>query len=153
MAASHAKQLALSREYREAAEEHLERLEYLHDRGFYALSHYIAGVAVECVLRAHLVMVDPEFDARHDIIELRRGARFFDFVPHEAQESVAAALGEVTTRWSNNHRYRSGASVLRYLKTAKLDRRVKGDALKYSSHRIVSASIHIVTMGLLRWKN
>lgn len=99
MGASHPRQLELSREYREAAAEHIERIEYLHEQGFFALSHYIAGVAVECVLRAHLVMVDPKFDARHDILELRRDAKFFDFVPAELEERVAAALGEIATRW------------------------------------------------------
>lgn len=127
-------------------------LESLHDADEYVLAVYAAGLAVECVLRAYRVRVDPEFSSRHDLWELAAEARFADLVPGLA-EKYAADLGAVAVRWSNNHRFRTAAALLKYLKRAGLDRRVKGDVLKENSRRIVNAALDLVTLGARLWKS
>src|ERR1035438_940747 len=92
--------------YREAAGEMASLARDLHSREQYAVAHYLAGLAVECVLRAYRVRRDPQFDSRHDIIELVKEAKFYDFVPDESQAKVTEAVHTVARRWSNDHRYR-----------------------------------------------
>lgn len=98
------------------------------------------------------MLVDPEFDSRHDLELLARTGKFFEFIPTGSQERVVGALAAVALRWSNDYRYRSSAAILKRLKAARLDRRVKGDPLKYSSAVIVTSAVEIVTTGLVRWR-
>jgi HEPN domain-containing protein len=140
--------------YREAALEQVQVARDLHDaEQEYGAAHYFAGVAVECMLRAYRMRLDPQFDSRHDLASLVRSARFYDAVPPSLAPDVAAAVQEVATRWSNDHRYRPKRLVARWLRDGGLDQRVQGDRLKYSSARIVDAAEQIVAIGEQRWRS
>jgi len=138
--------------YWAAAKERAGSLRQLYDAGEFALALYVAGVAVESMFRAFLVITDPEFSSRHDLRELAREAKFAQKVPAELYDASAADLGIIVIRWSNSHRYRSNAAILKYLKRAGLDRRIKGDALKENARRSINAAISLVAVGTKLWK-
>ena len=139
--------------YLNAAKEHTALLRDLHDDGYYVLSHYVSGLAVECLFRAYYYKIERQFVERHDLYEWARRSRFLDTVSERNTEVVGAALFEVATRWNNNLRYCSEASLRVFLKKAGKDRGIRGDFIKESSRRIVNASIVLVTHGVLKWKS
>jgi HEPN domain-containing protein len=137
--------------YRRAAGERAAEALALHEAGSHVLAHYVAGLAVECVLRAYRLRLDPHFESRHDLPRLCKEARFYDFLPQGDVERVSAAVTEVALRWSNSHRYRDRRELRHWLAAGGQDRRVRGDVVKYSSRRIVDAATDIVTAEDLRW--
>ena len=66
--------------YFDASLEHLLLAQELHREGRYAPTHFFAGLAVECMLRACLLKETDAFESRHDIIASARESRFFDLV-------------------------------------------------------------------------
>lgn len=139
--------------YKEAAEERAQALQGLYESGEYALALYVTGVAVESMFRAYRFRFDPEFSSRHDLFELAKDSKFGDKVPAGAYEKFMADLGAVATRWSNNHRFRSKAAILKYLKRAGFDRRIKGDVLKENARRAVNAAINVIALGRRLWQS
>ena len=141
--------------YRRAALERAHEAYELHEREAYGLAHYVAGLAVECMLRAYRVRDDPQFDARHDLKQLCKAASFYQFIPEddETQVKMSAAVNEVARRWRNNHRYRDDLELRHWLKDAGLDQGVKGDLLKASSRQIVNAALEVVAVGGRRWNS
>ena len=137
--------------YRTAAEEHVTAARELHEAGQYVLSHYVAGLAVECLFRAYRFRFDPEFDARHDLHALYRASRFDALIPEGVKTEVSAALSEVILRWNNDYRFRSAASLRTHLRKAGLSRSIKGDFVKESSRRITEAAFRIVNLGVSLW--
>ena len=111
----------------------------------------MAGLAVECMLRAYRVRSDPEFDSRHDLRELTRQAGFYDRVPPERHEIMSLHMSEVIQRWSNEHRFRSRKAILKWLEAQRSNWRIKGDLLKESARRISNAALALVAEGELRW--
>jgi hypothetical protein len=149
--------VAESREFRPetylaAAKEHMVAAVELDVAKRYALAHYVAGVAAECVLRAYKSRLDPVLDERHDLHLLAKNGRCFDGISGRRQEEVAGALGELVVRWENRHRYRSEAALRKFLTGRRLFPK-RGDVLECSSRKVVSAMIEIVTAGVQRWKN
>ena len=137
--------------YRDAALEHVTATEGLYASGRHALTHYVSGLAVECMLRAYRVRVEPTFDSRHDLRLLLDASGFEALVPQRHQEQFSESLSVVALQWNNAHRFRSESGVRGYLKQLKLDRGIKGDFLKERSRRIRDAAIYIVTLGDNRW--
>lgn len=137
--------------YREAAQEHSVLANELHDTGHYVMAHYVAGLAVECILRAYRYRISSIFDARHSLEALYAAADFGSVVPLDQEAAVETALAEVVRRWSNSHRFRSEQSLREYLKKASLGR--TGKYVRESSRRIVNAAIVIVDQGELHWND
>jgi hypothetical protein len=100
------------------------------------------------------VRVDPTFDARHDVKELARQARFYAFVGRARAAEVQDHVATVYDRWRNDHRYRSQADITAWLGAQGLDRGIGGASqrLRLSAHRIVHAAEVIVMEGDARWK-
>lgn len=141
-----------SETYKIAAEEHITVAVELHTSQRFALAHYVAGLAVECMLRAFKSRLDPILDERHDLNRLARRGRFFDRASETRLPILAAWLGEVVTRWDNGHRYRSESALRKFLTKRRLFVG-KGDLLTNSSRRIVNAAVEVVTYGAQQWKN
>ncbi len=143
-------------EYLFAALARIRAAEQLHALAMYASAIYLAGVAVECILRAYRVRADPEFDARHDLPELLKASGLRDYAPKKRRGEVAAALGEVWSRWRNDYRYASDDRVLRDLREKGLTLGIKGDPqsqLKENSRRVFERAHKLVGLGVSRWKN
>ena len=140
--------------YREAAWERIRIARDLHDMQHdYGAAHYWAGLAVECMLRAYRARSDTRFDSRHDLARWFMVSGLRDALPAALVPAVAAAVQEVATRWSNDHRYRPGRLIERWLRDAGVDCQVSGDRLKYSSSRILDAAEYVVQMGERRWRS
>jgi HEPN domain-containing protein len=102
--------------YRDGARERLREAHLLVDKKQYAGSMYLAGLAVEGMLRSLLWLRDRALDERHDLrriavrIEelglLRPGRRDDDFV---------ATVEQIVARWTNDLRFAGAAQVERWL--------------------------------------
>lgn len=135
--------------YREAAREHISLAQELHRTGRYVMSHYLAGLAVECILRAYQYRLSPIFSGRHDLQLLYRDAKFDDGMVPQNKAEAYTALIEVSRRWSNSHRYRSENALRLFLRRANLGR--TGKFVRESSRKITNAATIIVEIGVLRW--
>lgn len=124
------------RDYYEAAQERLSQAELLFDLpsecrrslqgDLYALIVYLAGVAVESMLRAYRLKVDRRFDSRHDLDRWFVASKLDNHLedhlnrqqksPQEVDRRVMelrAAVGEVADVWRNDHRFASEKLVAR----------------------------------------
>src|SRR5690348_16148043 len=126
--------------YRDAATEHVTVARELYDTDRQVLANYVAGLAVECMLRAYRMRVDPEFDSRHDIDKLYKLARFADVVPSREVEEIIAALGEVIALSSNEHRFMSHVALRRRWTTRKLYQGIRVDFVKELNRRLINAA-------------
>ena len=135
--------------YKEAAQEHKTLAVELHAAGRYVMAHYVAGLAVECILRAYQYRLNPVFSGRHDLQALYRDAQFASIVAPAEEQKVTSALIEVVRRWSNSHRYRSEWALRVFLRRANLGQ--TGKFVRESSRRIVDAAIVMVDQGVLKW--
>jgi hypothetical protein len=74
-------------------------------------------------------------------------------VPAGQVERVSAALGDVVTLWSNDHRFLSEAAMRKRWARRKLYEGVKGYFVKERVRQLVNAASLIVTIGAARWKS
>ncbi len=140
--------------YRDAAKEHLSEARFLHYNAHrYPLAHYISGVAIECILRAHGKLQDDDFTGRHGLNQLATRADFFRLARGSKTADYVSKVTEANLRWSSSHRYITEAQLVSYLKGIELDQKIKGDQLKYSSQRMYDLAEQIVGLGVLKWKN
>lgn len=139
--------------YLEAAQEHLSASRRLHEAAFFFQAHYLAGLAVECILRAHARQADDTFTGRHDLSQLAAQGGFFSLARGEKQIEYDAKLNEINLRWRSNQRYMTETQLLSYLNNTRLDWRVRGDRLKYNSKRMYNLAEDVVGLGVLKWKN
>ena len=143
---------AQANQYLDAAREHLARLQPLHDAADYALCIYVAGLAVECLLRAYRHRVDPKFSARHDLIVLAKESGFAVLFPAgKGSAAYLSALTNVGLIWSSNDRFRPESALRRRLKDLGLDRGRKGDWLRELSARAVKDATLLVDLGDQQW--
>lgn len=148
-----AEQQARAKVYRDAAIEHITVARELYETGRYVLANYVAGLAVECMLRAYRYRIDPNFDARHDVERLFKLAKFNDLVPAADIGALSAALGDVLAYWSNDHRFLSLAALQKRWADRGLYRGIKGSVVKELVRRTLNAAERIVATGAARWKS
>ena len=140
--------------YRNSAQEHLGQARFLHhEAGQYYLAHFIAGLAIECILRAHGRLADDEFTSRHDLNQLAAKSDFFCLVRDARRSTYVALVVEVNLRWRSNHRYFTEGQLLSYLNGIQIDPRIRGDRLKYNSKRMYDLAEQIVGLGVMKWKS
>lgn len=143
--------------YLKAAREHIGTVQVLLDAERYVATFYLSGVAVECMLRAYYFRRNPVFDARHDLLEIARSAKFTQNMPDTLREQVTADLNDVALRWSNAHRYRSEAALRGFLNRAKLNRfgegrTIRGSVVSYNASILVEAAVRVVDVGTKQWE-
>lgn len=122
----------------------------------YVMACYLAGVAVECLFHAYRMRAGAPDTARHNIGLQARLALFYDGMSRGQREAVSALVGEVASRWQNNHRYRSTDAlrefvVLHKLYVVKDQSTTRVDAVQYNAEQLVEAATEIVTAGVRRW--
>jgi len=108
-------------------------------------------IGFECILRAYIVRRKPQFDARHDIRLLFRDSRLSEGLRDEQKDQLNANIGLISVLWENQHRFRSEASLRRFLKSGFHDRGIRGDALKENARRLISAATQVVLLGKKKW--
>lgn len=154
-----------SEHYFRASIERLRQAKHLYRASdSYALAMYVAGVAVECMLRAYMVKKKAEFDARHDLLLLlqesgmlkvnpdiltKKGLSDNDIESH--RRTLQKAASTVYGLWRNDYRYASEARLLAHIKRRKLYRKAKGDQLKASAYQLLVATEVFIERGILQW--
>lgn len=139
-------------DYFTAAKERLAEANLLYEKERYALAIYVAGVAVESLLRAYIVRINPKFEAAHDLYLLLDASNLRSFsAPTEGQQAFAA-ITTLFRRWRNDLRYTSNARLRRRLKKAKLDRGIRGDFLKANCRMVIEAAKLVLKIGVTTWK-
>jgi len=130
----------------------------------YALAMYVAGVAVECMLRAFKMRKDPAYDEKHDLRRLFRASGMIqvdprDLISQGLSEKQAdqyirdlqASLNEIYSLWSNDFRYASENRLRSRLKSLKLDRGLRGDFLKANARKLLNSAQSFIDKGVLQW--
>jgi len=138
-------------QYKAAAEEHSQTLLRLYELGYYVLATYVSGVAVESILRAYRLRLNPEFDSRHDLRELAKMSKIEESLSPQEVVQFNAAVSIITRRWSNTHRYRSLHGLRTFFRATGLHHGIRGDFVKENARRAVQAAITAVTIGVRRW--
>ena len=146
---------ATAETYREASLEHLEAASVLWGTEDYVLANYVAGLAVECILRAYATRNYPlQWDkAHHDLRLWYKDARFDLVVPDTKRELIGMARGDLQLNWNNRQRYSSLTLLKAEFKAAKLDRGMRGDFVKNLTKITLDAALEIVLLGEAQWKN
>ena len=103
-------------EYRRASHEKFNAAVCAESGGHYAVSHYLAGVSVECMLRAYRWAIDPSSDVKHDLRKLMKNSGVLEKLPAKHQSIVRDALIEIARRWTISHRYAPADRLETYLK-------------------------------------
>lgn len=120
-----------SRDFQRAAQQRLTTAEFLLDHDFPLDAFYLAGYAVECMIKSLILHLTSEIDRAETFERLRQGSRMH--YPEHLKAELRA-LGcelplDLTRRfrrfeWSTDLRYESGrwpmGEVRGYLKTARL---------------------------------
>ena len=145
--------LSTAETYRFAAREHLKRAFALHENGEHFLAHYVAGLAVECHLRASLRLITNEFDSRHDLRELAKEADFYGIVPRKLREEFFSNFDALNLRWRSNQRYYSKRQFLDYMTEIRAEFRQSGDRWKNISRRLLSLADKIIEQGEAKWNS
>lgn len=112
---------------------------------------YLAGVAVECILRAYADESE-EFEGRHDLSRLMKAATLERVFGEKQRRTISAALGEVWSRWKNNYRYVPDPRLRKEIKRLQLDRGIRGDALKENARLTLENATIVVNKGTFQWK-
>ena len=125
---------------------------------------YTAGVAVECTLRAFKMLRDPTYDEKHDLMRLFRASGMLEpdrnvlkakGWDEEAIDDhivrLQSSVSEIWELWANDYRFASETRMRSFLKAKKLDRGIKGDALKARSKTLLTASQFFMDKGVFQW--
>lgn len=153
--------------YYQTARERLTESGVLYHDSCYALSMYVAGLAVECLLRAFKLKRDPTFDEKHDIQRLLKASGIMSFdkdvfenIGWSESETEAffrelhAAVNDVSLLWSNTYRFYSKDLLRSQIKkNVALRARVKGDILKAIAWRLLKSSQTVLHKGTLLWNS
>jgi HEPN domain-containing protein len=154
-------------DYRQAALERIEQARANYDRKAFALAMYVAGVAVECMLRAYILRRKGkgQLETGHNILLLLSESQLKSIAVEDKLEK--GTVDSVVTRyidsfeefatilslsWANDFRYASEKRLRAELKKRKLTHGVKGDTLKANAIRLIEAASWIVREGERLWK-
>jgi len=130
----------------------------------YALTMYVSGLAVECILRAFRWRKEPHFSGRHDLTELFKssglleieedGMRRKGFSEQAIQEQgfrLKAAMNSIVKLWVNNLRFASEARLRSHLVAMGAQKGKRGDLSKACALELLNAAKAIVDKGVALW--
>lgn len=154
-----------SENYYHAAVERMEQAHVLYRHASsYALTMYVAGVAVECMLRAFKLRRDPSFDERHNLLRLfkasgmlqldeagmiAKGRSSDDASKYAA--SLRVAVEEIYSLWFNDYRYASEKRLRAELIKMNRHRGIKGEVLKANVLQLATAAAKFIERGVILW--
>lgn len=150
--------------YYRAACERIVEAGVLYDKQRHGLSMYVAGLSVECLLRAFRFRKDPVFDSRHDLRILFRESGILRLHEHRLEQQgydlertlqtmaeFRAAHDTVVRFWRNDGRFAAEAHLRGWLNAIGAYHGVRGDVLKASARRLLTAAQTIVNTGVFVW--
>ena len=128
------------------------------------MSMYVAGVAVECMLRAYKLLKDPTFDEKHDLRRLFKASGMLQVDPdalgakglnkndlEDYFREMQALVTELHAIRANDFRFASEDRMRSHLKAMKLDRGVKGDFLKARALTLQNTAQKFIDKGAYQW--
>jgi len=139
-------------DYFDAARERLTQANLLYDKAHYSIALYVGGVAVESLLRAYVVRLDPKLEAAHNLPMLLKASNLRAFTTPIEYQQTGAAIVDLFKRWKNDLRYISNSRLRRRLKKQKLDRGIRGDYLKENCRIGLETTTTILRIGVAKWK-
>jgi len=139
-------------DYFAAAKERLDEANLLYEKAHYALALYVAGVAVESLLRAYTFRLEPKLEAAHNLELLLEASNLVSFMTKIEGKQIGAEISNLYDRWKNDLRYTSNHRLRRRLKKLKLDRGIRGDFLKENCRIAIEAAKIIIKIGAAKWK-
>ena len=145
-----------SEDYRDGALGRIGDARVLWDEERWAGTIYLAGRAVEGLLRSLLWRVTHEQEIGHDLRQLLTKARSLGVVTSEDQTRILDSINEIAVIWHNDLRFVGGDWLVRRLKKlgrlSKIgDMRVKGDPLKANARSVLEACETVMARGDLVW--
>jgi HEPN domain-containing protein len=141
-----------AKDYVDAAKERLTQANLLYEKAHYSLALYVAGVAVESLLRAYIFQLEPKLEAAHNLKMLLKAGNLLSFTTPIEGQQLGAAISNLYDRWRNDLRYTSNNRLRRRLKKSKLDRGIRGDFLKENCRIAIEAAKTILKIGVVKWK-
>ena len=144
-----------SDDYREGALARLEEARRLRDQQQWVGAVYLAGRAVEAILRSLLWLRGRQQEIGHDLRDLLKRTRSLGILSSDDTE-LGGYVNDIAVIWYNNLRFVGDNRFLRDLRAAGrhkhiYGRRIKGDVLKANARHVVEMCEAIVTRGDRVW--
>jgi len=136
--------------YLDASFNRIDSARKLHMQGRYSDAIYLAGVSVECLLRA---FITHKFDKRHDLQDLFKESSLEALIPDKRRREVGSWLGIIWARWKNNYRYVSDDRLQAEFKRLKHDRGISGNFLKENSRLVINCAYKLRILGEQQWRH
>ena len=118
--------------------------------GHFALSMYLSGLAVECVLQAIAIRGGAAHDAKHDLI------KWLKKCPEKLKRTINARVADdwstIYAAWNNRLRYLSDSGLLGYLRRKGLTKGIKGrpeSVLKENAKRLLASAQAVHKKGVI----
>jgi hypothetical protein len=126
---------------------------------------YVAGLGVECMLRAYMVKRKREFESRHNLLLLFKESGILEVdedrlkakglsveqIEHH-RKALWSSVNDVVILWQYNFRFASEARLLAYLKKLKLYKGTKGNLPKAKAYDLLKAAQRFIDKGVLQWQ-
>jgi HEPN domain-containing protein len=119
----------------------------------YSGAIYLAGVAVECLLRAYMVRKGGEIDTRHDLSLLLERSGMIEYLSALSIREVQSLVGQVGSRWDNLRRFMSDDRLRSEYRRQRLHLGIKGDFLKETSRTVFKAAHRLYIIGEEQWRS
>ena len=141
--------------YYKTSLEHLEFARQMLDDPNYAtryyLTHFFAGLSVECMLRAHLLRITQQWNSRHNLYQLADEAKFFNLVPKNQQIEFSGKFTTLNKRWRSDHRYFAVREIEKHLQRVGAERNAVGLLLQNNAETMLKLATEIIKLGVTKW--
>lgn len=127
-----------------AAQDRAADAQSLFDAGRHASAIWIAGIAIEAMLRGYHRRSTDQLDTGHNLKQLFRASGFGERVPAPRAPDVAAAMSLLFASWRHRFRYDPAETMLRI---ADIPPRLA----ERHARRVMNAMWTIVNEGVSRW--
>ena len=117
--------------YRLGAQERIDEARLLAERGRYALSVYVGGLAVEGMLRSLHWLKDKKFDERHDLKKIATRVQDLGLLRTDKRDhDFVGMVQSVAKYWRNSLRFAGTDQLERFLGEVEGIRKRRHDSIK-----------------------
>ncbi len=152
-------------DYFRTATQRIRQAHFLYREGeSFSLTIYVAGLAVECLLRSFKGRRDKTFDERHDLLDLFKESGLLEIDRdvllksgmserqiEEHSKTLQRGIQQIYQIWQNYYRFVSEEQLERHLKKTTGNQKIKGSYLKEQARRLLGAAQEFMDLGAVRW--
>ena len=140
-------------DYRRGALERLDDARALGLANQWTGTIYLAGRAVEGMLRAIMRLKTSVNDSRHDLRALLASVKKLGLIVDQADDRLYVSINQLAVIWQNDLRFASRERFMKFIKSAKLDRDLKRNvnAVEYWGKQILNLCDEIIKRGEIIW--